>query len=298
MIDVLLIAGPTAGGKSALALRVAETVGGEIINADAMQVYAPLRILTARPDAGACAAIPHHLDGVAPGNVGWSAGTFARAAAPIVEGIAARGLLPVIVGGTGLWLRALIDGLSPVPAVPAEAVAAAEARLTDIGLPAFRAEVLAHDPAMARLAATDPQRHVRAAAVRAATGRPLSHWQGLPPQPLLPLRARAVVLRPPRALNHQWAEERLAQMMNAGALAEVMALQRSGLPPSAPVWKALGARPLAQFLEGSISRAAAEAETLAATRQLIKRQCTWFSNQCPGWPQVETAAAALDILRP
>lgn len=282
---VIVIAGATASGKSAAALGVAEGLGGEIVNADALQLYADLQILTARPDAGDTARAPHHLYGVLGADERASAGWWARRAAAMVAEIAARGRIPILTGGTGLYLKALLTGLSPTPPVSETVRKAAEERLDAIGLDAFRTETATRDPALvARLAGQDKQRLLRAWAVFEATGRPLSEWTALPPEPPLRLgRVDAFVLDPPRATLHARSEARFDRMMADGALEEARALFARDLPPDAPILKAVGLPPLLAHLRGEMERDAAVAVAKRDTRRYVKRQITWFRHQAPDW---------------
>jgi tRNA dimethylallyltransferase len=293
---VVFIAGPTASGKSAAALALAEAHDAEIVNADALQVYRDLDILTARPSPDSLSRAPHHLYGFVDAADRFSAGRWARAAAAAIEGIAARGRPAVIVGGSGLYFRALAEGLSPAPEIPAEVRAAARDRLQSIGLEEFRAELLARDPAAARLSPGDAQRHVRAFEVLAATGRPLSAHQSAPRAPIAAAPRAVVVIEPEREGLYRVAEMRFERMLAAGALDEARALLARGLDPDLPAMKALGAAELMAHLRGEISLAEAVDLAKRNTRRFIKRQLTWFRGQTPEWPRAadpEAAAAAL-----
>jgi tRNA dimethylallyltransferase len=284
---ITLIAGPTASGKSALALWLARETGGEIVNADALQLYADLRVLSARPSPEEEADAPHHLFGVADAADGWSVGRWARAALPALDAIAARGRPAIVVGGTGLYFRALTQGLAEIPAVPQ----AAAHDLADLGEPALRERLAVVDPAAAaRIFPGDLQRLTRALAVAQTTGRSLSDWQA-DTRPLLPVGAwRGVVLEPPRDALYDRCGARLAAMVDAGALDEVRALMARGLSPALPAMKAVGLRELADYLAGEVTLPAAMAEAQQATRRFAKRQLTWFRNQTPGWPRIDATA--------
>ncbi|MEM9234605.1 MAG: tRNA (adenosine(37)-N6)-dimethylallyltransferase MiaA [Pseudomonadota bacterium] len=288
MSDILVIAGPTASGKSAVALDLAREMDGEIINADAMQVYEDLRILTARPSKQDEAAVPHHLYGVSAGDDPWSAGRFARQASEVIETVIRRGRFPIVVGGTGLWLRALTKGLSPIPAISPEVEAAAQARLEALGMAGFRAEVLSVDPVMDRLEPNDRQRHLRAWMVHQATGRPLSVWQETPPQPVTNRSITRIALVPPRDLSHDAVEQRFFRMLKSGALEEVEALITRNYSPSLPVMKSLGVPELAAYLQGHLTEGQAVERAVIATRQLVKRQTTWLNGQFSVWPRAAT----------
>lgn len=298
MIDVRLIfiAGPTASGKSAAAMSLAKTIGGEIVNADAMQVYRDLHILTARPTIEDEAQIPHHLYGFLDGAAAYSAGRWARAAAKKISEIQGRNTPVIVTGGTGLYFRALEEGLSPIPETPLAIREMAAARRASVGAAAFRDEVVKRDPSMAHLPEGDAQRLQRAWEVFEATGRGLSYFQKLPRQPLIEAAAEKIIIAPPREVLYRRCDRRAADMLNSGAFEEVRALLARNLDPSLPVMKALGAPEIASLLRGEATRE----ETLAAlqqnTRRFAKRQLTWFRNQTQDWPQVqnaEHAAAAL-----
>lgn len=289
------IAGPTASGKSALALTLASVTGGEIVNADAVQVYEDLAILSARPAPDDLARAPHHLYGFVDAAVRYSAGRWSRAAAEAIAGVHARGRLAIVVGGTGLYFRALEGGLAPAPDVPADISAAARARLDRIGLAAFRDEVLARDPAMARLAPGDTQRHLRAWEIHEATGRPLSQWQSAAPTAGAIVAGR-LVLDPPREDLYRRIEARFAAMAANGGIEEARRLKGRGLDPALPAMKAVGAAELMRYLGGSLTLDDALALGAQNTRRLAKRQMTWFRNQTASWPRATDAAAGLAAL--
>ncbi len=287
LTDVIVIGGPTASGKSGLALAVAEAFGGTVINADSMQLYADLDVLTARPPAEDLARAPHRLYGVLPAAERGSAARWREMALAEIDAAKAEGLLPVVVGGTGLYLRALMQGLSEVPSIPDELRAAAHARLAAIGGEAFRSELVVRDPASAKLNAGDTTRLTRAWEVLEATGRPLSHWQsqtaqGAPED----LRFTVIVLDPPRADLYAQCDKRFDLMMGQGALEEVRRLDalacEQNLAPDLPVLKALGVPELRRHLHGEIPLAEAVALAQQSTRRYAKRQVTWFRHQIVG----------------
>jgi tRNA dimethylallyltransferase len=287
---VTLIAGPTASGKSALALRLAMSTGGEIVNADSMQVYADLRVLTARPSPKDEAAAPHHLFGVADAAEAWSVGRWLKAATAVLAEIAARGRPAVVVGGTGLYFRVLTVGLAEIPGVPATVRAEVQATYDEIGEAAFRARLAELDPmAAARIGAADRQRLARAYEVFAASGRPLSAWQARTDPTLAPGSWRAVVLEPPRDSIYARCDERLAAMLGTGALDEVARLIGRRLDPRLPAMKALGVAPFAAHLRDEISLDEALAQARQDTRSYAKRQVTWFRHQVPDWPRAKSA---------
>jgi len=293
----LFIAGPTASGKSAAALALARETNGEIVNADAMQVYRDLRIVTARPAPADERAVPHRLYGVLDGAERCSAGRWARMAAGVVADIRARGKRPVLVGGSGLYFRALAEGLSPIPETPPEIRAAAQARRERLGAAAFREEVVARDPAMARLPDGDAQRLLRAWEVVEATGEPLSHFQSLPRAPLIDGPVVRAMIDPPRETLYARCDARAASMLEAGAVEEVRALLARGLDPALPVMKALGVPEIAGLLRGEISRGDALARLQQNTRRFAKRQTTWFRHQAADWPRYDSAEALVRGLR-
>lgn len=285
---VLLLAGPTASGKSALALRWAEQTGGELINADSQQLYRDLRVLSARPGPADEARAPHHLYGVADAAQAWSVGRWLRAVLPLLESLRARGTAAVVVGGTGLYFRALTYGLAEVPPVPPEIREAAERRFERLGEDAFRQALADHDgAAAARITPGDRQRLLRAWSVWETTGRSLSDWRADTRPPLAPGAYRALVLDPPRATLYARCDARADAMLVGGALDEVRALLARNLDPELPSMKALGVRPLAAHLAGALSREAAAAQLRQDTRRYAKRQHTWFSNQAPDWPRAD-----------
>ena len=285
--DITLIAGPTASGKSALALRLARETGGEIVNADALQLYADLRVLSARPAPDEVAQAPHHLFGVADAADGWSVGRWLRAASTVLNEIAARGAPAIVVGGTGLYFRALTVGLAEAPAIPTEAREAAMRAYDTAGEAAVREALRTLDPpAEARIAANDRQRLVRALAVAQATGRALSDWQADTRPTLAPGTWRGVVLTPDREALYARCDQRLWAMVEQGALAEAAALMARGLDPALPALKAVGLRELAGHTAGTTPLDEAVAAAQQETRRYAKRQLTWFRNQTPDWPRL------------
>ena len=287
---IWLIAGPTASGKSALALRLAEVVGGEIVNADSMQLYADLRLLTARPSPQEEARAPHHLFGTVDAADGWSVGRWLRAAVPVLQEIEARGRPAIVVGGTGLYFKALTEGLAEIPQVPAAVREQAQADFDRMGEMDFRGRLGSVDaPAAARIAPGDRQRLVRAWEVYAATGTPLTDWHGSG-APALPAGTwRGVTLDPPRPALYARCDARLAAMIDQGVLAEVEALAARNLDADMPLMKAVGAREFAAHLRGETSRADALAAAQQETRRYAKRQATWMRGQMADWPRLTEA---------
>jgi tRNA dimethylallyltransferase len=293
---VWLIAGPTASGKSALALDLARATGGEIVNADSMQLYGDLRVLTARPGREEMAAAPHHLFGLADAAEAWSVGRWLGAALEVLAAIAARRRPAIVVGGTGLYFRALTLGLAEIPPVPAAVRAAVQADFDAVGETAFRERLARADPAAARrIARADRQRLTRALEVFEASGRPLTDWQGNTDPALAPGAWRGIVLTLPREELYARVDKRLETMIAAGALSEVEALMARGLDPALPAMKALGVASLAGQLAGRLTSDQALAEARAETRRYAKRQITWFDRQNPDWPRLRAAANTADL---
>lgn len=278
---VVIIAGPTASGKSGLALEAAERFGGEIVNADSMQVYDGLSILTARPESDELARAPHHLFGCLAPDQRCSAGRWLGMAANALADIHGRGKPAVVAGGTGLYLKALTEGLAPVPEVPDATVASVKAHFDEIGGTAFKTELAAVDAeAAARLPASDSQRLIRAAAVYAHTGRTLSDWQGEQGnEPGYAARYLTVVLMPPRDELYAVIDARFDAMMAAGALAEAEAFARLGIDPDLPAARAVGVAELLRAVRGEWPLEKAVEKAKQASRNLAKRQVTWFKRQ-------------------
>ena len=279
----VLIAGPTASGKSALALELARATGGIVINADSMQVYRDLRIITARPTQADEARVPHRLYGHVDAAVNFSAGAWVSNAAAVLEEAEAEGRLPIFVGGTGLYFKALTSGLSAVPPVPAEVRARVRARLDQHGVEALHAELSSRDPrAAARLKLRDRTRIARALEVVEATGRSLLDWHGEGQPPLLPPDSfRAAFLAPERDDLYARIDARFDAMLGAGALKEVERLAARQLDPMLPAMKAHGVPALIRHLRGEITREEAAVIGKADTRHYAKRQFTWFRHQLP-----------------
>ena len=275
---VLVVAGPTASGKSALALDLAVAFGGTVINADSMQVYRELRVLTARPSPADEARVPHRLYGVVSVAEGCSAARWREMALAEIAAARSAGRLPILCGGTGLYLRALMDGLSPVPAVPAAVRDGLRARLRSEGVAALHRQLMADDPAMAaRLNPADGQRVLRALEVLQATGRSLADWQAA--AGTTGPECQVVLLDPPRPELHAAIAVRAERMLAEGALDEVGLLAGLGLSPDLPAMKAVGVPALLSHLRGDLTLDAAEERLAIATRQLAKRQATWFRHQ-------------------
>ncbi|ASW06977.1 MULTISPECIES: tRNA (adenosine(37)-N6)-dimethylallyltransferase MiaA [unclassified Rhizobium] len=280
-IDAILITGPTASGKSALAVELARSHDGVVINADSMQVYDTLRVLTARPSEADMEGIPHHLYGHVPAGQAYSTGVWLREAGTLVERLRGKGRMPVFVGGTGLYFKALTGGLSDMPEIPLGIRNRLRGRLLAEGAEVLHRELAERDAAVAEtLNPQDGQRIVRALEVIEATGRSIADFQGKNgPMIINPDRARKIVVLPERAILHERINSRFEKMLAMGAEDEVQALLALGLPPEMPVMKAIGVAQIAALLKGEVTRAEVIETGSAATRQYAKRQMTWFRNQ-------------------
>lgn len=286
----VLIAGPTASGKSALALDLARALDGVVINADSMQIYRDLCILTARPSPAEEAAAPHRLYGhVDPARPFSVADWLADAGAALAEA-EAEGRVPIFVGGTGLYFEALTKGLAPVPEVPEEIRGFWRARAEAVGAAGLHRELAARDPVMAaRLRPTDTQRLTRALEVIEATGRSLADWQAMAHSPALVAAEGAVriVLEPARAVLHERIARRFEAMVADGAVAEAAAFAARGLSPAMPATRAIGVAALADVAAGRISLAQGIERGIVETRQYAKRQSTWFRGRMGDWARGE-----------
>jgi tRNA dimethylallyltransferase len=291
--EAVLIAGPTASGKSALALELAQKGGGVVINADSMQVYRDLRIITARPTAEEEALVPHRLYGHVDAGVNFSAGAWVADAGTILAEARAQNRMAVLVGGTGLYFKALTRGLSAVPPIPPEIREGVRERLQRCGVEALHAELAQRDPASAeRLKLRDRARIARALEVVEATGRSLTDWhrEGLPPL-LAQGQFRALFLAPERDALYARIDVRFDAMLEAGALEEVAQLAARKLDPLLPAMKAHGVPALIRHVRGELTLAEAAATGRADTRHYAKRQFTWFRHQLPEFEWVKPAAA-------
>lgn len=286
MGPAVLIAGPTASGKSALALELAHRHGGVIINADSMQVYRELRILSARPDAGEETQAPHRLYGHVAASERYSVARWREDAKGALEAAWSEGALPIVVGGTGLYFKALTEGLSSIPPIPADLRAAIEARADADGVPALHAALEKLDPeSAARLAPLDRTRVTRALEVVEATGRSIGAWQqetGAPPL-VDAASVRRIVLEPERAVLYERIGRRFDGMVEAGGIAEAEALIAQGLNPALPAMKAIGIREFGAHLAGELALDEAIERAKMETRRYAKRQGTWFRNQMADW---------------
>lgn len=285
----VLIAGPTAAGKSALALALAQRIGGVVINADSMQVYAELPILTAQPTPDERAAAPHRLYGHVPAHDAYSTGHYLVDVAAALAAATSAGATPIIVGGTGLYFKAVLEGLSPVPPIPPDVRLRWREEAARLPAPALHALLAARDTVMARrLDATDVQRVTRALEVIDATGQSLAIWQQVAGTPLLAAGAcvRLVVDRP-REVLRDVVDARFRRMIARGALEEVRQLGALGLDPALPAMRAIGVPPLLACVAGSTTLDAAIAAAQQDTRRYVKRQQTWLRKFMSDWYRID-----------
>ncbi|TCV65452.1 tRNA dimethylallyltransferase [Neorhizobium sp. R1-B] len=280
-LDAILITGPTASGKSALALRLAREANGAVVNADSMQVYDTLRVLTARPSEEEMEGVPHLLYGHVPATSTYSTGEWLRDVTALLSKLRAEGRLPVFVGGTGLYFKALTGGLSDMPDISQDVRCRLRLRLKDEGPEPLYMELSRRDlPVAESLEPRDGQRIVRALEVLEETGQSISKFQGKQgPKVIDPARAKKLVVLPDRNILHERIDRRFEKMLHSGAVDEVRELMALHPAPDAPVMKAIGVAQVAEMLEGRMSREEVIERGSALTRQYAKRQMTWFRNQ-------------------
>lgn len=291
----VLIAGPTASGKSALALAIARQLGGVIVNADSQQVYREWRILTARPTVEEEGEAPHRLYGHVALAEAYSVGRWLDDVRPVLAEAQTAGVTPVIVGGTGLYFKALTEGLAPITEISAEVRASGEAELERLGLPRLAELLAARDPeTAATLDLANPRRVLRAWEVIESTGTGLAEWKARTPPPLLPLAAcAAFALCPPRDWLRRRSDARLEAMLSAGVLDEVRHVVSLGLASGMPGLKAVGAAELARHISGELTRAQAAARAKVETGRYAKRQMTWMRNQMSAWATIDPSHPGL-----
>lgn len=292
---VVCVAGPTGAGKTALAIKLAKKLDGEIINADSRQVYAAFPIVTAQPEAEERAEVPHHLYGFLGAAEKISAGKWLEYAAPLAQAVAARGKVPIFVGGTGFYFQALLHGLAPIPPAPPEVVAAVAARLDAEGLDALRADLMKIDPEYAaKIRPGDRNRALRALSVYEATGKSFSWWHAH--APAVPVcRGPLFVARVPMPELEIRLRRRLRLMLEKGALEEVERAAREIPDATAPAWSGIGARELAEYLAGAASLDECLEKWFANTRAYAKRQNTWFRGRAESvWFDPSEARNLLD----
>ena len=295
--SAILIAGPTASGKSALAISLAQQLGGTIINADSMQVYADLRIITARPTIEEEAEAPHRLFGHVDGAVNYSVGKWLTDAAAQLQAVRAEGRLPIFAGGTGMYFKGLLRGLSEIPPVPDEVRALVRQQAEGLSAPELHAVLASRDPDMAaRLRTSDPQRIMRALEVHAATGKSLATFQGARSPALLdPAQCLCIFLAPERQALYARINARFEMMMETGAMEEVERLAARQLDPALPVMRAHGVPGLIAYREGRASLEEAIEKGQTDTRHYSKRQFTFIRHQLPEFVWVSPERAAEDV---
>lgn len=302
-MTAILIAGPTASGKSALALEIAQKIGGVIVNADSMQVYRDLRVITARPTVAEEAQAPHKLYGHVDAAENYSVGRWCVDAQAALAEAREAGQVPIVVGGTGLYFKALTQGLAAVPPIPADIRASVRGRLEGEGIAPLYAELLQRDPVTAhRLMPGDRSRIARALEVILATGRSLSDWhrEGMPPA-IDAAGVPKIFLAVDRAELGRRIDARFDAMLTHGALDEVERLAARGLDPALPAMKAHGVPWLIRHLRGEIGLPEAAEAAKRDTRRYTKRQTTWFRHQAPDWPWLsadESRAQAAQWTKP
>lgn len=293
---VILIAGPTASGKSVLAVALAERFAGTVINADSMQVYRELRVVTARPSAAEEASVPHRLFGTVPGATAYSTGQWLVAATREIASTLAAGRAAIVVGGTGLYFKALTEGLAPIPDIPFDVRSRWRQEAAEHSPADLYAMLRLRDPLTAlQIEPTDPQRIVRALEVFEATGRPLAALQAETSGPAHPALAGAmrIALVPDRPWLAVRILGRTKQMLAGGGIEEVRTLRQLGLASSLPVMKAIGVAEIAALIEGRSTPAETEAAIFASTHRYAKRQMTWSRGQMTAWTAIDPSTPHL-----
>jgi tRNA dimethylallyltransferase len=295
--NAILIAGPTASGKSAAALALAERLCGTVINADSMQVYRELRVLTARPSEEEESRVPHRLYGTVSAREAFSVGRWLEEANGTIADAGGAGWVPILIGGTGLYFKALLEGLAPVPDIPAELRAYWREQSMRLSAEELHRELAARDPGMAaKLKPSDPQRIVRALEVIDATGVSLSEWQGASSAPVLDGTSVArLVVAPEREPLYAAIDARFDRMIEEGALEEVEALLALGLPDSLPAMRAHGVRELRAHLTGECSLEEAKIKAKAESRRYAKRQMTWARRYMADWEWFPGSAETVEM---
>ncbi len=291
MKPIICIAGPTASGKSAWAIEIAKKYSGEIINADAMQVYGDLQILSARPTMQEMQGIPHHLFGHVAGDVRYSTGQWLREVQPIILDCLARDVMPILAGGTGLYFKALMDGLAEVPSISEGVHKKIQHMLDERGIAYLRTEAEHIDPlATARVLGNDPQRLTRILSVYEETGRTLTDWQSNT-RPIIPRQfCKCAVLLPERAGLYERINARFANMIDNGGLEEAKAVFAKGYDSVLPMMKAIGLQQLGPYIKGAANLHESIEMASRDTRRLAKRQYTWFRGQGENWLKITNNA--------
>jgi len=294
-VKAVLIAGPTASGKSGAAVAFAERKGGVVINADSMQVYRELNVLTARPSERDEARAPHRLYGTVSAAEAYTVGRWLDEVARTLAEACGEGRVPILVGGTGLYFKALTEGLAPIPDIPAEVRTYWREQANELGHEALHAALAVRDPAMAaRLALGDRQRVVRALEVIDATGVSLAEWQGRIAEPLLVAgETLRLVVAPEREPLYAAIDERFDRMIELGVVDEVHDLLKLELDPGLPAMRALGVRELSAYVSGALSLARAVSKAKTESRRYAKRQMTWARRFMSDWEWVPDAGAAI-----
>ena len=287
MKPIVFIAGPTASGKSAWAIELAKTFNGEIINADAMQVYEDLHILSARPTISEMQGVPHHLFGHIPGNIRYSTGQWLREVQPLILDCLAREVVPILVGGTGLYFKALLEGLAKVPAISQDVFENVKTILENEGIASLREEALRIDlRATQRILGDDPQRLSRIVSVYRETGRPLSEWQS-ETRPIIPKQfCQCAVLIPDRSVLYERINARFENMITSGGVNEAKSVFAKNYDNSLPIMKAIGVRQLKGYFTGDANLDDSIALASRDTRRFAKRQLTWFRGQARNWQEI------------
>ena len=287
MKPIVFIAGPTASGKSAWAIELAKTFNGEIINADAMQVYEDLQILSARPTISEMQGVPHHLFGHIAGNIRYSTGQWLREVQPVILDCLAREVVPILVGGTGLYFKALLEGLAKVPAISQDVFENVKTILENEGIASLREEALRIDlRATQRILGDDPQRLSRIVSVYRETGRPLSEWQS-ETRPIIPKQfCQCAVLIPDRSVLYERINARFENMITSGGVNEAKSVFAKNYDNSLPIMKAIGVRQLKGYFTGDANLDDSIALASRDTRRFAKRQLTWFRGQARNWQEI------------
>ncbi|XSG82879.1 MAG: tRNA (adenosine(37)-N6)-dimethylallyltransferase MiaA [Methyloligella sp. ZOD6] len=294
-ITAVLIAGPTASGKSSAALELASRFGGVVVNADSMQVYEELRIITARPNLDEERLVPHRLYGTVSAKERYSVGRWLADVEEILDEEKRRGRLPILIGGTGLYFKALTEGLAATPEIPAAVREHWQARAATASVAELHGELADRDPEMTkRLSPTDPQRILRALEVFDATGVSLADWQAEEATPLLPpAHVLRILVAPDRAALYAKIDRRFDAMLELGALEEVRALLDLGLPSDLPAMRAHGVPELTAVMKGEMTREEAVEKAKTVSRRYAKRQLTWARRFMADWHWVESPAEAV-----
>ena len=293
--SVILLSGPTASGKSELAMRLAQYLNGIIVNADSMLVYDGLRLITARPSVADEAQVPHRLYGYVPLNHTYSVGIWASDVRLEIEKASRERRAIILVGGTGLYFRVLLEGLTPIPQTPDQIRIEVRQRFATMGREAFRAQLATRDPCSAERF-NDPQRLIRAAEVVESTGVPLSIWKTRPKVGAIsPPNLQKVLLLPPRTQIYERCDQRQRNIVIGGGIREAEEILKLSLDPSLPAMKALGLPYIMEYLKNGVSLEAVIEEVQRSVRNYAKRQYTWFRQQMSDWSVIESVGSEVDV---